>query len=156
MRMPAARRAVVGIALMCAVAAAPRPALAQQTAASIAEGSGVSPFAFSGSGNTVHGAWRADVRVSAGPWKPGGSVQIDVTVHIGAGHLASMAAAGIKADRLCVLVTAERTFDADGWMRLASDERMSTLLTPAGLAIEGGVKGAVTSRFGYQFGSPLD
>ena len=27
------------------------------------------------------------------------------------------------------LVTAERIFDADGWLRLASDERMSTLLT---------------------------
>ena len=61
-------------------------------------------------------------------------------------HLASLAAAGIKADKLCVLVTAERTFDADGWMRLPSDEKMSTLLTPTGLAIEGGVQGAVTNR----------
>ena len=41
-------------------------------------------------------------------------------------------------------------------MRLPSDEKMSTLLTPTGLAIEGGIQGAVTNRFGYQFGSPLD
>ena len=112
--------------------------------------------AFSGSGQTAHGAWSAEASVSTSRWKPGDAVQIDVTVQIGAGHLASLAAAGIKADRLCVLVTAERTFDADGWMRLPSDEKMSTLLTPTGLAIEGGVQGAVTNRYGYQFGSPLD
>ena len=41
-------------------------------------------------------------------------------------------------------------------MRLPSDERMSTLLTPAGLAIEGGVQGAVTTRYGYPFKSPVD
>ena len=34
-------------------------------------------------------------------------------------------------------------------MRLASDDAVSTLLTPAGLAIEGGVQGAVTNRYGY-------
>jgi len=77
-------------------------------------------------------------------------------LQIAATHLASLAAAGIKADKFCVLVTAERTFDAEGWMRLPSDEKMSTLITPTGLAIEGGVQGAVTNRFGYQFGSPLD
>jgi hypothetical protein len=56
------------------------------------------------------------------------------------------AAAGIKVDGFCLLVMAERTFDADGWIRLSSDERMPTLLTPTGLGIEGGVQGAVTSR----------
>ena len=55
-----------------------------------------------------------------------------------------------------MLATAERTFDADGWMRLPSDERMSTLLTPAGLPIEGGVQGAVTNRYAYQYRTPLD
>jgi len=46
-----------------------------------------------------------------------------------------------------MLITAERTFDAGGVLRLPSDERMSSLLTPTGLAIEGGVQGAVTNRF---------
>ena len=41
-------------------------------------------------------------------------------------------------------------------MRLPSDERMSTLLTPTGLAIEGGVQGAVTTRYGYQFRTAFD
>jgi hypothetical protein len=65
--------------------------------------------------------------------------------------------AGLKPDGLCLLVTAERTFDSTGWLRLASDERLSTLLTPTGLAIEGGVQGAVTNRFeAYDFRTPLD
>ena len=161
MRLLAARRrAMRGIALCCLFAAGPSAASAQQaerqTAAAIENGSSVEPFSFSGSGQTAHGAWSAEASVSTSRWKPGDTVQIFVTVQIGAGHLASLAAAGIKADRLCVLVTAERTFDADGWMRLPSDEKMSTLLTPTGLAIEGGIQGAVTNRFGYQFGSPLD
>jgi Zn-dependent metalloprotease len=156
MRTSSARRAAAGVVLLCVAVAGPRPAAAQNTAAAVAEGQGGSPFVFAGSGETRFGTWRAEVDVSTDRWSPGEPLQVDVAVHIGAAHLAAMAAAGIKADRLCVLVTAERTFDADGWMRLASDERMSTLLTPTGLAIEGGVQGAVTNRFGYPFGSPLD
>ena len=157
MRASAARRtAAAGIVLICLAVAGPPAAFAQQTAAAVAEGSGGTAFGFAGSGETKFGPWRAEAGVSTDRWKPGDPVQVDVSVEIGAAHLAAMAASGIKADRLCVLVTAERTFDADGWMRLASDERMSTLLTPTGLAIEGGIQGAVTNRFGYQFGSPLD
>ena len=33
---------------------------------------------------------------------------------------------------------------------------MSTLLTPSGLAIEGGIQGACTNRFGYDFRTPFD
>ena len=71
-------------------------------------------------------------------------------------HLQGLAGIGVKADGFCMLVTAERTFDAGGRLRLASDERMSTLLTPTGLPVEGGVQGAVTNRFGYGFRTPVD
>jgi Zn-dependent metalloprotease len=152
------RVAAVRIALLLLAAAGPSPARAQEQQSAAAIESGATPYAFvfSGSGQTAHGPWRAEVAVSSGRWAPGATVRVDLALQIGAGHLASMAAAGIRADRLCALITAERTFDADGWMRLPSDERMSTLLTPTGLAIEGGIQGAVTNRFGYQFGSPLD
>lgn len=113
-------------------------------------------LAFSGSGHTVYGDWRAEVVTNADRWRPAQAVEIVANIRFSDAHLSGLVAAGIKADKLCLLVTAERTFDADGWMRLASDERMSTLLTPTGLAIEGGVQGAVTSRFGYAFNSPLD
>jgi hypothetical protein len=54
------------------------------------------------------------------------------------------------------LVTAERTFDAEGHLHLPSDERMSTLVTPTGLGIEGGTQGAVSKKIGYAFRTPVD
>ena len=75
---------------------------------------------------------------------------------MGEPYLAALGTKGIKPDHFVMLVTAERTFDADGCLRLPSDERMSTLLTPTGLGIEGGVQGAVTNRFGYGFRTPVD
>lgn len=116
----------------------------------------IEPLDYSGQGHTVHGDWRAAVSVSRSRWRASQPLVIDVDLVVTPDHLASLASAGVKADKLCVLLTAERTFDADGWMRLPSDERMSTLLTPTGLAIEGGVQGAVTNRYGYPFKSPLD
>jgi hypothetical protein len=113
-------------------------------------------LAFAGAGRTVHGDWQAEVTLDRSAWRPGQRIALQVVLRFPETQLAGLAAAGIRADKLCVLVTAERTFDADGWMRLASDERMSTLLTPTGLAIEGGVQGASTNRFGYQFRSPFD
>lgn len=114
------------------------------------------PLVFGGEGHTAHGDWRAEGYASRATWSAGQRIRLTVGLQFADTHLAGLAGAGIKADRLCLLVTAERTFDADGWMRLASDERMSTLLTPTGLAIEGGVQGAVTNRYGYPYRSPLD
>lgn len=51
-------------------------------------------------------------------------------------------------EALVLLVTSERCFDHAGCLRLPSDERMSTLLTPSGIAIEGGSSGAVSQALG--------
>lgn len=117
---------------------------------------GLSPVRFGDSGYTTLGEWYSDVSVSPAKWQPGTAVQIQATLDISETHLAKLAEQKIKADGLALLVTAERTFDPNGFLRLPSDERMSTLLTPAGLAIEGGIQGAVTKRFGYGFRTPLD
>lgn len=113
-------------------------------------------LAFEGEGHTVFGDWSASASSSASVFSPGANVRLDVTLALGKGHVQAMAASKLPASELVLLVTAERAFDSDGWLRLPSDERMSTLLTPAGLAIEGGVQGAVTNRFGYPFRTPLD
>lgn len=148
-------RAAGQLFVLCAVLAA-APALAQWRG-TIAEGTPENdPLAFTSAGHTSHGDWTAQIEVSRQRLEPGAEIQIEVTLTFAATHLASLASAGVKADRLCVLLTLERTFDADGWMRLASDEKMSTLLTPTGLAIEGGAQGAVTNRYGYPFRSPFD
>lgn len=145
-------RAVV--VLSCLVAILPASPVA---AGRTGEPAPVAPrLLFEGGGHTAFGDWSASVSSPAAAWAPGSSVRLDVKLQLGKEHLSRMAAAKLPASELAVLVTAERTFDSDGWLRLPSDERMSTLLTPAGLAIEGGVQGAVTDRFGYPFRTPFD
>ncbi|MFC2067194.1 alkaline phosphatase family protein [Chloroflexota bacterium] len=111
---------------------------------------------FDSSGNTSFGDWYADTSLGPASWQPGLPLNISTTLRVSDSHLAGLAKAGINADGFCLLITAERTFDSNGWLRLASDEKMSTLLTPTGLAIEGGVQGAVTDRFAYEFRTPVD
>jgi hypothetical protein len=111
---------------------------------------------FSADGYTVYGDWYAEVRLSPVSWQPGSILNISTTLRVSEAHLAALLAAGRKADGICVLVTAERIFDANGIFRQASDEKMSTLLTPTRIAIEGGITGAATNRFGYGFRTPVD
>jgi hypothetical protein len=67
---------------------------------------------FGGEGRTAQGDWHAEASLAAGPWKPGEPVQLTVALHFADTILPGLAERRIKADRLCVLVTAERTFDA--------------------------------------------
>ncbi len=114
-------------------------------------------ISFDDSGYTLYGDWYTQAGVTPRYWYPGATIDITAALRVSEQHLRGLAAAGIKADGFCLLITAERTFDGDGHLRLTSDERMSTLLTPTQLAIEGGVQGAVTKRFGsYGFSTPVD
>lgn len=111
---------------------------------------------FSTTGYTTYGEWFADLQASPDSWQPGAIVRVSATLTVGDAHLLNFANDRVKVDGFCMLVTAERTFDAGGWRRFSGDDRMSTLLTPSGLPIEGGVQGAVTTRFGGTFKSPVD
>ncbi len=111
---------------------------------------------FGDSGYTDYGEWSVKVTASPGRWEPEAEVNLAAVLTVTNDHLKALEALKIVPDGFCMLATAERTFDAGGRLRLASDERMSTLLTPTGIAIEGGVQGAVTRRFGYGFNTPLD
>jgi hypothetical protein len=111
---------------------------------------------FSRVGKTGFGEWSVEVIATPVTWTPGAPLQIQAALTIPDAYLATLAEKNIKPDSFLLLLTAERTFDADGIMRLPSDERMSTLITPTGLGIEGGVQGAVTKRFGYGFRTPVD
>jgi hypothetical protein len=108
------------------------------------------------SGYTSYGEWFAEASTSPAAWKAGEKVRVRAKLTVGVQHLRNFANDKISVDGFALLVTAERTFDTTGWLRLASDDRLSTLLTPAGLPIEGGTQGAVTTRFGYPFRSPYD
>ncbi len=114
------------------------------------------PLAFVAGGHTNYGDWSSNVKVSTSAFKPGATVTVDATLKVSPEHLKNLAGAGIKADNFCLLVTAERTFDSAGHLHFPTDQYMSTLLTPTGLPIEGGAQGAVTTRFGGPFQTPLD
>ncbi len=111
---------------------------------------------FESTGYTEYGDWSSNVTISPAYWEPGQSLDVNASLKVSTGHMAGLGSLGLSPEGLCLLVTAERTFDSDGLMRLADDEKMSTLLTPTGLAIEGGVQGPVTKRFGYNFQTPVD
>ncbi len=93
----------------------------------------------SAAGYTTYGEWSTEMRAAPDAWSPGDTVRVSATLFIANAHLSNLANDNIKVDGVTLLVTAERTFDAQGWIRLPSDERMSTLLTPTGLPIEGGL-----------------
>jgi len=113
-------------------------------------------LSFSEGGRSDFGDWRADVRLSPTSWQPGVVLHVDLFLHLSPGFMASLASVGAAVDAVVLLVTSERCFDPDGWLRLPIDERMSTLLTPAGLAIEGGNSGAISRYTGARFRNPVD
>lgn len=111
---------------------------------------------FSDTGTTGLSAWTASAAATPSHWTPGAPLNLQATLRLPNAYFDALKAKAITPDSFVLLVTAERVFDADGRLRLPSDERMSTLLTPTGLPIEGGVQGAVTTRFGYRFRTPVD
>lgn len=112
---------------------------------------------FRDTGVTSFGIWSTEVAVSPpSEWKPGASLTIRGQLSISSRHIDTIRNSGVNVDGFVILATAERTFDSSGRLRLPSDQGLSTLLTPTGLPIEGGVSGAVTDRFGYRFRTPVD
>ncbi|MFB3825180.1 MAG: hypothetical protein ACE15B_00375 [Bryobacteraceae bacterium] len=111
---------------------------------------------FGATGYTSYGDWAAEASMSPTAWTGGDTVAVTARLTVAEQHLKNFANDKIIVDGFALLVTAERTFDSTGWIRFASDDRLSTLLTPSGLPIEGGTQGAVTTRFGYAFRSPYD
>ena len=126
------------------VGARPAAAAAEQT-----------PFRFKETGKTSFGTWRVDVTCTPSRWRPGVSMDLLVSLLLSPGMLPTLRQAVVDPEAMPLLVTSERCFDAAGILRLPSDERMSTLLTPCGLAIEGGSTGAVSRATGA-YRNPVD
>jgi len=111
---------------------------------------------FGGYGTTSAGEWEAEAAIGTASWQGGDGIELKTTLYLPSAAIPQLAEKKIVVDGFCLLVTAERTFDAAGVHRLPSHERMSTFVTPTGLAIEGGVQGAVTRRFGGRYKTPID
>jgi hypothetical protein len=112
-------------------------------------------MAWAGSGKTAFGTWTTEVTASPATWAPGSAVRVRARLTLTDAHLDELERKA-RVDGFVALLTAERTFDADGRLRLPSDERMSTLLTVTHLGIEGGRQGAVSRLLGHPFGTPID
>lgn len=107
-------------------------------------------------GQALFGSWRADLKLSPGLWEPGKNLEAVVRLHLSQYIMSGMDAQGVKPEAILMLITSERYFDPEGWLRMPSDERMSTLLTPTRLPIEGGSSGAISRVTGSRYRNPVD
>ena len=111
---------------------------------------------FSDGGSNSFGDWRADVLFSPASWNPGTVLDLELFLHLSSAMAQALAAGNYPIGAVLMLVTSERCFDIAGWLRLPSDDRLSTLITPTGLAIEGGSVGAVSKSVGSRHRNPVD
>jgi len=124
---------------------------------SFAKAEGNSPsMNFSSNSKCTFGSWSAKVTLSKGYLHPGNTIKVDVELMLSTKLLSEMSAGELKVSDYVLLVTSERCFDTNGWMRLPSDEKMSTLITPTGIAIEGGNSGAISKHIGSRHRNPID
>jgi len=114
------------------------------------------PINIKSSGLTPFGGWKADIRLTPQLWKPGDKLDIEVSLQLDPSLLKNLSDTGMSITSLLMLVTSERCFDPTGRLRLPSDEGMSTLLTPTGLAIEGGSAHAISRHAGSLYRNPVD
>ncbi|MBF0500673.1 MAG: hypothetical protein HQM09_11115 [Candidatus Riflebacteria bacterium] len=111
---------------------------------------------FKDNGEVPFGKWQAEARFSPDKWEPGMPLSIEVLLQIDSALLQRIISTLPDVKALLMLVTAERCFDPDGWLRMPWDDRMSTLLTPSGLAIEGGNFGATSKQLGWTYRTLVD
>jgi len=111
---------------------------------------------FDTAAKSTFGDWSASVALSQGYLQPGSLLTITTDLILSAQLLSGLTTANIHTDEYLLLITSERCFDSHGWMRLPADERMSTLLTPTGIAIEGGNSGAVSKYIDSRQLNPID
>ncbi len=106
--------------------------------------------------NATLGNWSAYVIYAPLTWVPGAKVSLGFSVTVSKEVLYEFQAYNRRIDNACVLVTAERDFDPQGNQHVPWDNTVSTILTPAGLPIEGGGSAALSRFNGYSQRGPVD
>ncbi|NLI90692.1 MAG: hypothetical protein GX434_00410 [Peptococcaceae bacterium] len=113
-------------------------------------------ISFEAEGKSRLGRWKVRASLSEGSLYPGQSLTMNQQLLIEKVLLDGLKKEGVNPEKLVLLITSERCFDANGWLHVPSDERMSTLLTPTGLAIEGGDTGAISYYTHSRHRNPVD
>lgn len=111
---------------------------------------------FSAVANAKLGKWKTYVEYQPTSWNPGARVKINVTLSFHKELLNAFLKKYQNIEGVCILLTAERDFDAKGLQRVPWNQGVSTLLTPGGLPIEGGGSSAVSRFAGYSSRTPVD
>jgi hypothetical protein len=83
-------------------------------------------------------------------------VKLGISVSVSKELLTEFRSLNPKIDNVTALITAERDFDPQGNQHTPWDNTLSTILTPAGLPIEGGGSAAVSRYNGYTQRGPVD
>ncbi|HEX9261883.1 MAG TPA: hypothetical protein VF893_05085 [Candidatus Bathyarchaeia archaeon] len=112
---------------------------------------------FQKNANATLGNWTAKTEYTPTSWNPSTQVQLDMSLSFSDELYTAFRPPLMNAiNYVCVLVTAERDFDPQGNQRGPWNEQMSTILTPAGLPIEGGGSAAISRLNGYTQTTPVD
>lgn len=111
---------------------------------------------FSKAANATLGNWSATIDYSPTSWVPNATVKLDISLSLSDELYTAFKPPLTNIAQVSILVTAERDFDSLGYQHTPWDDQVSTLLTPAGLPIEGGGSGAVSSFNGYSQKTPVD
>lgn len=108
--------------------------------------------------HSANGNWFTDFQVAPKTWTANTTVRLAAALNFSQellnNYLLTYPTPIIS--NVCLLVTAERDFDPSGNQHTPWDESLSTILTPAGLPIEGGGSAAVSSYTGYAQKTPVD
>ena len=110
---------------------------------------------FSVNSNATLGNWSARVTYSPLTWTANANMKLGISIGISKELLAEFRSRYSKLDNVSVLLTAERDFDPQGDQHTPWDNTLSTILTPAGLPIEGGGSAAVSRYNAYTQRGPL-
>lgn len=106
--------------------------------------------------NATLGKWKVHVDYQPVSWEPGARVTTNITLSFSKKILGAFREKHPDINKVCILITAERDFDSKGFQHVPWDYQVSTLLTPGGLPIEGGVSSALSRFTGCYYRTPVD
>jgi hypothetical protein len=102
------------------------------------------------------GNWSSYFEFSPQTWTPNATVRFGAILDFSDQLLSNYLTLKSRVDNACLLITAERDFDSQGLQHTPWDDQVSTILTPAGLPIEGGGSAAISRYTGYTQTTPVD
>jgi len=102
------------------------------------------------------GEWNAFVDYQPTSWNPGARVRVSINLSFQKKIVNALKKKYPVIDKACILITAERDFDPEGYQHVPWDCGVSTLLATTGLPIEGGGMTTLSRFTGSTQRTPVD